>query len=113
MAAAVALAAGMTSPASATPTTGAPAPAAGQAARTHVTLITGDRTALDTKNRGVGLQRAKGREHIPVQIRRTADHTLAVPADTARLLATGTLDQRPFDVTELNHPPPAGHKRTA
>lgn len=94
----------MTSPAPATPTTGAPAPAAGQAARTHVTLITGDRAALDTKNRGVGLQRAKGREHIPVQIRRTADHTLAVPADAARLLATGTLDQRPFGVTELNQP---------
>ncbi|MFF7096791.1 S8 family serine peptidase [Streptomyces rubradiris] len=100
-AAAVALAAGMTSPASAKPartSAGASAPTA----KHHVTLITGDRVALDAKGRVVGLERAKGREHIPFQVRRTAGHTLVVPADAARLVASGTLDQRLFDVTELD-----------
>ncbi|WP_237532745.1 S8 family serine peptidase [Streptomyces sp. SID8352] len=109
-AAAVALAAGMTSPAAAdtanagrsTARTGAvPAPTAG-AAKHRVTLITGDRVVLDAKGRVVGLERAEGRENIPVQIRRAGGHTLVVPADAARLVATGTLDQRLFDVTELN-----------
>ncbi|MBC2869015.1 S8 family peptidase [Streptomyces mexicanus] len=101
-AAAVALAAGMTTPASAKPADSVPAAGSGLTAKTHVTLITGDRVALDAKGRIVGLQRAKGREHIPVQIRRTAGHTLVVPADAAHLLASGKLDQRLFDVTELN-----------
>ncbi|MEU2053581.1 S8 family serine peptidase [Streptomyces bungoensis] len=102
VAAAVALAAGMTSPASAKPGHGVPAAASSLTAKHHVTLITGDRVALDAKGRVVGLQRAKGREHIPFQVRKTAGHTLVVPADAARLVATGKLDQRLFDVTELN-----------
>ncbi|MFF9767076.1 S8 family serine peptidase [Streptomyces sp. NPDC014636] len=91
----------MTSPASAKP---APAPAAASAliAKHHVTLITGDRIALDAKGRIVGLERAEGREHIPFQVRKTAGHTLVIPADAAHLVASGTLDQRLFDVTELN-----------
>ncbi len=109
-AAAVALAAGMTSPASANPVR--PASSAAQntpgtasgTGRHHVTLITGDRVVLDAKGRVVGLDRAKGRAHIPVQVRRSGTHTLVVPADAARLLASGTLDQRLFDVTELNKP---------
>ncbi|MFI2202232.1 S8 family peptidase [Streptomyces sp. NPDC020192] len=101
-AAAVALAAGMTSPASARPAERTPAGASALTARTHVTLITGDRVALDAKGRIVGLERAEGREHIPFQVRRTEGHTLVVPADAARLVASGTLDQRLFDVTELN-----------
>lgn len=101
-AAAVALAAGMTSPASAKPAQRIPAVASALSAKTHVTLITGDRVALDAKGRIVGLQRAKGREHIPVQVRRTEGHTLVVPVDAAHLVASGKLDQRLFDVTELN-----------
>ncbi|MCL3996094.1 S8 family peptidase [Streptomyces lavenduligriseus] len=100
-AAAVALAAGMTSPASAKPAR----PSAGASALTarhHVTLITGDRVALDAKGRVVGLERAKGREHIPFKVRRAAGRTLVIPADAARLVASGTLDQRLFDVTELD-----------
>ncbi|MFI0807630.1 S8 family peptidase [Streptomyces echinatus] len=100
-AAAVALAAGMTSPASAKPAT-APAAASALTAKHHVTLITGDRVALDAKGRVVGLQRAEGRAHIPFQVRKAAGHTLVIPADAARLVASGTLDQRLFDVTELN-----------
>ncbi|MEU4927939.1 S8 family serine peptidase [Streptomyces yokosukanensis] len=101
-AAAVALAAGMTSPASAKPAERVPTAASALTAKTHVTLITGDRVALDAKGRIVGLERAKGREHIPFQVRRTAGHTLVVPVDAAHLVASGKLDQRLFDVTELN-----------
>ncbi|MFG2355909.1 S8 family serine peptidase [Streptomyces sp. NPDC048521] len=94
----------MTSPASAKP---APAKAAAIAAskitaKHQVTLITGDRVALDAEGRVVGLERAKGREHIPFQVRKAGGHTLVVPADAARLVASGTLDQRLFDITELN-----------
>ncbi|MEU7559255.1 S8 family peptidase [Streptomyces eurythermus] len=100
-AAAVALAAGMTSPASAKPARTS-AGASALTARHHVTLITGDRVALDAKGRVVGLERAKGREHIPFKVRRAAGHTLVIPADAARLVASGTLDRRLFDVTELD-----------
>ncbi|WP_225837175.1 S8 family peptidase [Streptomyces sp. NK08204] len=101
-AAAVALAAGMTSPASAKPEQRALTAASSHTARHHVTLITGDRVALDAKGRVVGLQRAKGREHIPFQVRKAEGHTLVIPADAAHLVASGKLDQRLFDVTELN-----------
>ncbi|MFJ5261230.1 S8 family peptidase [Streptomyces sp. NPDC088387] len=100
-AAAVALAAGLTSPASAE----AEQSAAGSVqapAKHHITLITGDRVALDAKGRVTGLEPAKGREGIPVQVRRADGHTLVIPADAAHLVANGTLDQRLFDVTELN-----------
>ncbi|GAA3869158.1 S8 family serine peptidase [Streptomyces lacrimifluminis] len=70
---------------------------------THrITLITGDRVAVDAKGRVVGLERAAGREKIPVQIRKVDGHTLVIPADAARLISGGKLDQRLFDVTELN-----------
>ncbi|MEU1039062.1 S8 family serine peptidase [Streptomyces sp. NPDC005551] len=102
-AAAVALAAGMTSPASAAGA-GSASSAAGTAltAKHRVTLITGDRVVVGPKGRVVGFEHAKGREHIPVQVRKADGHTLVVPADAQRLIATGKLDQRLFDVTELN-----------
>ncbi|MFC5956469.1 S8 family serine peptidase [Streptomyces pratens] len=108
MAAAVALVAGMTGPASANGGTAAET-AAGTGARTssslkakhRITLITGDRVAVDAKGRVVGLERAKGREHIPVQIRRSGGHTYVLPADAARLITGGRLDRRLFDITEL------------
>ncbi|MEV0258785.1 S8 family serine peptidase [Streptomyces sp. NPDC050732] len=104
---AVALAAGMTSPAAAAPesagqTVGAAGTLGEAAGKDRVTLITGDRAVLDAKGRVVGLERAKGREHIPVQVRRSGGHTLLIPADARRLIADGTVDQRLFDVTELN-----------
>ncbi|MFE7957778.1 S8 family serine peptidase [Streptomyces sp. NPDC057413] len=107
-AAAVALAAGMTSPAAAADpgqrATGA-APAHGQLQAKHrITLITGDRVAVDAKGRVVGLERAKGRENIPVRIHTVHGHTVVLPADAARLVATGAVDQRLFDVTELTRP---------
>ncbi|MGW2894981.1 S8 family peptidase [Streptomyces sp. NPDC001212] len=91
----------MTSPASAGPEQRS-AHAAGPAAHRTVTLITGDRVTVDAKGRVVGLHRAEGREQIPVQVRRTGGHTLVVPADASRLIASGKLDQRLFDITELN-----------
>ncbi|MGV9920541.1 S8 family peptidase [Streptomyces cellulosae] len=103
---AVALAAGMAGPASAdgenSTAAGSSVSAAALKGKHRVTLITGDRVALDAKGRVVGVEPAEGREHIPVQVRRADGHTLVVPADAARLVATGTLDQRLFDVTELN-----------
>ncbi|MFF4112438.1 S8 family serine peptidase [Streptomyces sp. NPDC001714] len=103
-AAAVALAAGMTSPASAKPESRAASAAAASSltAKHHVTLITGDRVALDAKGRVVGLERAKGRQHIPFRISKVDGHTLVVPGDAVQLVASGKLDQRLFDVTELN-----------
>ncbi len=100
-AAAVALAAGMTSPASAKPEQRASG-AAQLSSHHRITLITGDRVSVDSKGRVVALDRAAGREHIPVQIRKADGHTLVIPADAARLVATGKLDQRLFDITELD-----------
>ncbi|MGW7261256.1 S8 family peptidase [Streptomyces sp. NPDC054834] len=101
-AAAVALAAGMTSPASAKPEQRSSTAAASLTSKHRITLITGDRVAVDAKGRVVGLERAKGREHIPFQIRKADGHTLVIPADAARMVASGKLDQRLFDITELN-----------
>ncbi|WP_256923299.1 S8 family serine peptidase [Streptomyces sp. 13-12-16] len=111
---AVALAAGMAGPASAEGerTTAASSTGASTVKAKHrITLITGDRVAVDAKGRVVGLERAEGREHIPVQVRRTGGHTLVLPADAARLVASGKLDQRLFDVTELNEAATRGSQK--
>ncbi|MGP2440467.1 S8 family peptidase [Streptomyces sp. JW3] len=103
VAAAVALAAGLTAPVGAAEGKSTPRATGAALTATHrITLITGDRVVVDTKGRVTGLERAKGREHIPVQVRRADGHTLVIPADAARLVADGKLDQRLFDVTELN-----------
>ncbi|WP_078908636.1 S8 family peptidase [Streptomyces vietnamensis] len=70
----------------------------------RIPLVTGDRVVVDAKGRMVGFESAKGREHIPVQVQRTGDHTLVVPADARRLIATGRLDQRLFDLSLLTDP---------
>ncbi|MDO0916701.1 S8 family serine peptidase [Streptomyces sp. DT2A-34] len=97
-----------TSTSAAATSTAAPGPAGLPSdairAGAHITLITGDRVVVDAKGRVAGLQRAKGREEIPVQVSKVDGHTLVIPADAARLIATGKLDRRLFDVTELNKP---------
>ncbi|MEU9209157.1 S8 family peptidase [Streptomyces sp. NPDC048415] len=100
----------MTSPASAKQEHPSSASKAAVTARHHLTLITGDRVAVDAKGRVVGYERAKGRAHIPVSIRKAAGHTLVVPLDAQRLIAAGRLDQRLFDVTELNETRDAGQR---
>ncbi|MFI9824617.1 S8 family peptidase [Streptomyces sp. NPDC052013] len=108
----------MTGPASAgdaaaAPTDGQRAAAAEKLGTKHrITLITGDRVAVDAKGRVVGLERAEGRDDIPVRIRKADGHTYVMPADVDRLVATGKLDQRLFDVTELGKAATRGaHKR--
>jgi hypothetical protein len=92
----------MTSPASARSETAAHTSAAGLTDRHRITLITGDRVVVDARGRVAGVERAKGRENVPVQVRKVAGHTYVVPVDAAGLIATGKLDRRLFDVTELN-----------
>ncbi|MEV4429781.1 S8 family peptidase [Streptomyces sp. R-07] len=70
----------------------------------RIPLITGDRVVVNAKGRMVGFESAPGREHIPVQVQRTGDHTLVVPADAQRLIAAGRLDQRLFDLDVLTDP---------
>ncbi|GAA3837941.1 S8 family serine peptidase [Streptomyces coacervatus] len=104
--AALALAAELADLAQATPAS-TPAKFAESTARAsgrihQITLITGDRVAVDAKGRVVGVERAKGREHIPVQVRTVGKHTLVIPMDATRMIASGRLDRRLFDITELN-----------
>ncbi|WP_411082004.1 S8 family peptidase [Streptomyces sp. cmx-18-6] len=107
-AAAVALAAGMTAPAVAQPVPAkAERPAAaglsGKASH-QLTLITGDRVSVDAEGRVVGFRAAKGRADIPVRKQIRGGRTLVIPADAQRLIASGKLDRRLFDITELNRP---------
>ncbi|MEU6164291.1 S8 family peptidase [Streptomyces tanashiensis] len=102
----VALVAGMTGPATAIAANAAATP--GTTARPggtqRIPLVTGDRVVVDAKGRMVGFESAKGREHIPVQVQRTGDHTLVVPADARALISSGRLDQRLFDLDVLTDP---------
>ncbi|KOX25650.1 MULTISPECIES: S8 family peptidase [unclassified Streptomyces] len=70
----------------------------------RIPLVTGDRVVVDADGRMVGFESAEGREHIPVQIRRTGNRTLVVPADAQRLIDTGRLDRRLFDLGVLTDP---------
>ncbi|MGW0559215.1 S8 family peptidase [Streptomyces sp. NPDC003016] len=107
-AAAVALTAGLTSPASAAGERTAATAASGTGKGTalvpkhRITLITGDRVLADAEGRVVGFERAKGREHIPVSVKRADGHTTVIPVDAQRLVDSGRLDRRLFDVTELS-----------
>ncbi|MEV7399399.1 S8 family serine peptidase [Streptomyces sp. NPDC091267] len=71
-------------------------------ARHQLTLITGDHVTVDARGRVVSFRPAAGREHIPVQRQLRDGHTLLVPADAHRLIGSGKLDRRLFDITELN-----------
>ncbi|WP_442817966.1 S8 family peptidase [Streptomyces sp. NBC_01224] len=102
-AAAVALAAGMTTPAMAQPEQVRPA-GTKPLPRHQLTLITGDRVSVDSKGRVVGFEPAKGRERIPVQRQVRNGHTSIIPSDAHRLIGSGKLDRRLFDVTLLNRP---------
>ncbi len=75
------------------------APAA-PAANTTVTLLTGDRVTLAGSR--VLVRAAKGREHISFVNRKDErGDTHVLPRDVAPLVASGKLDPRLFDVSEL------------
>lgn len=99
-AAVAALATGLTSTAQATSVT--TVKGAAVTGNHTITLITGDRVVVDAKGKVVGVERAKGRERVPVQMRTVGGHTLVIPMDAVRLIASGRIDQRLFDVTVLN-----------
>ncbi|OLR95098.1 hypothetical protein BJP25_08375 [Actinokineospora bangkokensis] len=84
-------------PAAAATTTAAAAPA--EPGRT-VTLVTGDRVALDGRGRPA-VHPAPGREDIGTRVYTRAGHVHVVPIDAQPLLASGALDERLFDVTGL------------
>ncbi len=96
------------SPTAGLPTAGLPIaglPTAGSpAARTHavtVTLLTGDRvTTTGTTGQAV-VTPAKGREHVRFAVATVKGHLTVIPQDALRLVGTGTLDRRLFDVTLL------------
>jgi hypothetical protein len=67
----------------------------------YVTLVTGDRVQLDSRNRVTGVRQAKGRAHVPVSVRRLGDDQYVVPADAAALIGQGALNKRLFDVGGL------------
>ncbi|GGZ33778.1 hypothetical protein GCM10010387_29970 [Streptomyces inusitatus] len=68
----------------------------------RITLITGDRVQVDARGRVVGVEPAQGREKVPMHTRTGQGRTLVIPADAQRLISDGTLDERLFDITELN-----------
>ncbi|MBD0844152.1 S8 family peptidase [Streptomyces sp. TRM68416] len=67
-----------------------------------VTLLTGDRVAVDDEGRVLGFRPGKGRSGVPVAVRQSGDRTYVIPADAAHLIRAGTLDRRLFDVRELH-----------
>lgn len=90
-------------PAGATPppTPGQPGPAAGRTGpAAQVTLITGDRVTVRADGR-VDVHPAPGREDMTFQRREFRGRTTVLPADAARAVRQGRLDQRLFDVTLL------------
>ncbi|MFF1303654.1 S8 family serine peptidase [Streptomyces sp. NPDC058307] len=67
----------------------------------RVTLLTGDTVAVDGHGRVVEVRPGKGRGGIGYSVRHFAGHTYVVPLDATRLLGSGRLDRRLFDVTRL------------
>lgn len=101
----VTLLAGTTGPAAAIAAPPAAAPGTTHAGgHQRIPLVTGDHLVVDARGRMVRFEPAEGRERIPVQVQRTGDRTLVVPADARHLIATGRLDQRLFDLTVLTDP---------
>lgn len=70
---------------------------------THwITLITGDRVGVSAAGEPVRIVPGKGRENIPVRVERTKDRTLVVPLDARPLIDKGQVDERLFDIKELD-----------
>ncbi|HWO59590.1 MAG TPA: S8 family serine peptidase, partial [Umezawaea sp.] len=65
-----------------------------------VTLITGDRVVLDGTGGGT-VVRAAGRDNVVFTTSTEQGHLFVIPADARRAVASGRVDKRLFDVTEL------------
>lgn len=79
------------------------APVAAQAADPPddgLTLVTGD-VVRTSDGKVVSVEPGKGRDRIGFVAERRAGHQYVYPSDVLGLLATGRLDRRLFDVTEL------------
>ncbi|WP_353946195.1 S8 family serine peptidase [Streptomyces sp. HUAS MG91] len=86
----------------AVPATAGPAATAGKRpTQTRVQLITGDVVQV-TDGKVTGFTPAAGRANIPVHIESDGERSLVVPLDAQRLISDGTLDQRLFDIDQLN-----------
>ncbi|GAA3790933.1 S8 family serine peptidase [Streptomyces phyllanthi] len=68
---------------------------------TKVTLITGDTVGVTGGSRVIGVDRGKGRAKVPYSVQSLGGHTYVIPDDAAPLVASGRLDRRLFDVTQL------------
>lgn len=90
----------VTSPAAGTPAGGGTA----QPGPQRVTLITGDQVLLDAEGSVIGLVPAEGREDVPYSVRESGESLYVIPLDAAPVIERGLVDQRLFDVAELNRP---------
>jgi subtilisin family serine protease len=67
-----------------------------------VTLLTGDRVTVTSAAAATGaVTPAKGREHIRFATFRSGGHLYVLPQDATRLVQTGRLDRRLFDISAL------------
>ncbi|MET9669244.1 hypothetical protein ABZY19_28335 [Streptomyces sp. NPDC006475] len=94
-------------PAAAGPAAGPPAPGssgarADTAVARWITLVTGDSVGVDATGEPVRIVPGKGRDGIPIRIERTKGRTLVLPQDARQLVRSGRVDERLFDVGELN-----------
>lgn len=83
------------------PSTVSPSPGGLPKPAARVTLLTGDTVCLDRSGQVVEVRPGKGRNGVGYSVRRFAGHTYVVPLDATRLLGSGRLDRRLFDVTQL------------
>ncbi|PRY02106.1 S8 family serine peptidase [Allonocardiopsis opalescens] len=84
----------------------APAAAAAERGASQVTLVTGDRVligpAAGDGAPSVRVRPAEGRERVGFQTRRRPDgHIVVLPSDAVEAVASGRVDERLFDVTQL------------
>jgi subtilisin family serine protease len=82
------------------PAAAAPSGEGRSRATTTVTLITGDRVTMHN-NTPIAVRPAKGREKVTFSRFSDGTHNYVIPADARRLIATGRVDQRLFDVATL------------
>lgn len=81
---------------------GAAAAALAPSVGDSVTLLTGDRVHLGRSSSGVvRLEPAPGREKVRFVVESVQDHLYVVPADAFRLVGSGRVDRRLFDVAAL------------